>query len=198
MRIFSIVAVTATDLFIGIHYVWSIRTKRIRPALAMWIFFTIAVIGSLVTYLAEGEFGVLDNFLNAADLVLVSGVAIAIALWGDRSSRFNRFDLGCLGVVVAILIIWAFTRQHAVAHTAIQAILVISYAPVIRRLWQSDENTESFVMWIGLMLAPIFSLLSSKGILATVYAVRAIVCTGGLMLLMLRAELRGRNRTREL
>ena len=192
MRLFSIVAVTSTNLFIGLHYVWAIRRGRISPALAMWVFFTIAVVGSLLTYLAEGDFGPLDNILNTADLALVSSVAVAIALWGDRSTRFTRFDLGCLGAVLVILVVWAFTRQHAAAHSAIQLILVVAYFPVVKRLWRSDRNTESFVMWTGLMLAPVFSLLSSKGVLATVYAVRAIVCTGSLMLLMLRAEWRSR------
>jgi hypothetical protein len=70
----------------------------------------------------------------------------------------------------------------------IQGILVIAYFPVIRRLWQSKENTEPFSVWILLMIAPIFSLLSSKGVLATVYAVRAIASTAILMILMLRIE----------
>ena len=71
-------------------------------------------------------------------------------------------------------------------------ILVIAYFPVVKRLWNATENTESFGVWTALMLAPVFSLLSSKGTLATVYAVRAIVSTGLLMLLMARAERRGR------
>ena len=162
----------------------------------MWVFFTIAVVGSLLTYLAEGGFGLLDNMLNTADVVLVSTVSLAILLYGDKSTRFNRFDLGCLAAVVAILVGWAVSRQHVAAHTAIQAILVIAYFPVIKRLWSSDRNTESFAAWIGLLVAPIFSLLSSKGALATVYAVRAIVSTAILLALMTRAELRQRRRTR--
>jgi len=194
MRAFSIIAVCLTNLLIGLRYVWLIRRDRISPALAMWVFFTIAVIGSLLTYLSEGDFGLLDNVLNSADLLLCGGVALAIALWGDRSSRFNRFDLGCLGGVAAILAIWVVTRQHAIAHLAIQLILVIAYFPVIKRLWRSDRNTESFTMWIGLMLAPMFSLLSSQGDLATIYAVRAIICTALLLSLMIRVEIRARKR----
>jgi len=192
MRIFSIAAVAATNVLIGLRYIWLIRRGRISPALAMWVFFTIAAIGSLLTYLSEGEFGLLDNILNTADIALVGSVAIAIALWGDRGTRFSRFDLGCLGAVSAILIAWGVTRQHAVAHAAIQTILVIAYFPVVKRLWGSSRNTESFTMWIGLMLAPMFSLLSSKGTLATVYAVRAIVSTALLLVLMIRTELRTR------
>ncbi len=190
MRMFSIVAVCATNLLIGLRYVWLIRRGKISPALAMWVFFTIAVIGSLVTYLSEGDYGFLDNVLNSADLLLCGGVAIAVALYGDRSSRFNRFDLGCLGGVLLVLAAWTLTRQHVMAHLAIQLILVIAYFPVIKRLWRSDRNTESFTMWVGLLLAPMFSLLSSKGTLATVYAIRAIISTSLLLLLMVRAELR--------
>jgi hypothetical protein len=194
MRTFSIIAVCATNLLIGLRYVWLIRRDKISPALAMWVFFTIAVIGSLMTYLSEGNYGLLDNVLNSADLLLCGGVAIAIAIWGDGSSRFNRFDLGCLGGVVGILVVWALTRQHTAAHLAIQLILVIAYFPVIKRLWRSDRNTESFTMWVGLLLAPMFSLLSSKGSLATVYAIRAVVSTSLLLLLMIRVELRIRKR----
>ena len=39
-------------------------------------------------------------------------------------------------------------------------------------------------MWVGLMLAPIFALLSSKGLLATVYAIRSMVGPALLLLLM--------------
>jgi len=192
VRTFSIVAVIATNLVIGARYIWLIRKGRISPALAMWVFFTIAVIGSLLTYLAEGEFGLLDNILNTADVLLVSSVALAIALWGDRSTRFSRFDLGCLVAVVGILVVWALTKQHVGAHAAIQAILVIAYFPVVKRLWTSQRNTESFTMWIGLLVAPIFSLLSSKGTLATVYAVRAIASCALLLGLMTRTEIRQR------
>jgi 4-hydroxybenzoate polyprenyltransferase len=194
MRLFSIAMVIATNAFILVHYIWAIRKKRIQPALAMWVFFTIAVVGSFVTYLSESAFSPLDNILNTSDIVLVASVSVAILFFGDKTSRFTRFDLGCLGAVALILIFWGFTRQHAAAHLAIQAILVIAYFPVVKRIWRADRNTESFAAWIGMLLAAALSLLSSQGWLATVYAVRAIVCTGSLLLLMLRAYARARRR----
>jgi hypothetical protein len=192
MRACSLAAVIALNAFILVHYVWAIRRKRIEPALAMWVFFTIAVVGSFVTYLSEGAFGPLDNILNTSDIVLVSTVSIVIWIWGDKSSRFTRFDIGCLGAVAAILIFWGFTRQHAAAHVAIQAILVIAYFPVVKRIWKADRNTESFAAWIGMLGAAALSLLSSKGWLAAVYAVRAVACTSFLLVLMIRAHLRER------
>jgi hypothetical protein len=192
MRTASIAAVIAINAYIGIRYVWLLRKGRIRPALAMWLFFTIAVAGSLVTYLSQGRFGPLDNILNTADVLMVGSVSVAIVLYGDRSSRFTRFDLGCLAAVAAILVTWGFTRQSVAAHSAIQGILVIAYAPVVRRLWRADRNTEPFAPWIGMLLAALGALLSSKGTLAAVYALRAVACTSLLMLLMWRAELRQR------
>jgi len=193
VRTLSISAVVTINLLIGLRYVWLLRKKKISPALAMWVFFTIATVGSLLTYLGEGQFGLLDNILNTADILLVAGVAVAILIYGDRSTRFTRFDLGCLGAVLGIIAVWAITQEHVIAHSAIQAILVIAYFPVVRRMWTTNRNTESFSMWIGLMLAPVFSLLSSKGLLATVYAVRAIACTGALLLLMIRLEWKERH-----
>jgi len=190
MRLFSIGAVIGLNLFILVRYVWLIRRKRIQPALAMWVFFTIAVVGSFVTYLSEGPHGPLDNILNTSDIVLVGSVSVAIFVFGDKSSRFTRFDLGCLGAVVAILVFWLFTRAHAAAHLAIQAILVIAYFPVVKRIWKADRNTESFAAWIGMLLAAALSLLSSEGWLATVYSVRAVACTSLLLLLMARAHCR--------
>ncbi len=184
MRMFSIIAVCVINLVIGLVYIVQIRRRQISPALAMWVFFSIATVGSLLTYLAEGDFSPWDNILNSADLFLVSSVSIAILLCGDRSTRFNRFDIGCLIAVGLILIAWIITRQHMMAHSAIQLILVIAYFPVVKRHWRALRNTESWVMWVGLMLAPMFALLSSKGLLATVYAVRSMVGPAFLLLLM--------------
>ena len=192
MRIFSIIAVTAINLFIGISYWRLLRTRRIQPALAMWVFFTIAVVGSLVTYLAEGSYSPLDNILNTTDVVMVVSVTILILIYGDRSTRFTRFDLGCLVAVLGIIGFWAATRQHAVSHLLIQAILIIGYFPVVRRLLKSSRNTESFAIWIAMFLAPAFGLLSSKGWLATVYSVRNLFCTAALIALMARVEWKAR------
>jgi hypothetical protein len=192
VRYFSIVTVLLINLFIAVRYTVLIRRGEIKPALAMWIFFSIAVGGSLTTYLFDGDYTLLDNILNSSDLLLCAYVSAIIFIFGDMSTRFTRFDRGCLIAVLVIITFWAFTRRHTEANILIQTILVIAYFPVVKRLWNSDENTESFAAWFGLLLAPLFSLLSSKGVLASVYAIRAIVSTSLLLVLMARAEIRSR------
>ncbi len=188
MRDFSIVTVSVINLYVGVRYCYLTYKKVIKPALAMWVFFTIAVAMSLTTYMAKDNFTLWDNILNTTDLLSVGAVAIFILFFGDNSSKFTRFDKGCLLAVLMIVVFWFVTKEHLLSHLLVQVIMVISYFPVIRRLWQSKENTEPFSVWFLMMINPIFSLISSKGELATIYSVRAIACTGLLMILMLRIE----------
>lgn len=194
MRDFSIVGVIIINTFILVRYCYLIIKGRIRPALAMWLFFSIAAGGSLVTYLSSGSFGLLDNIINTADILLVVIVTVMIAVFGDKSTKFNVFDTVCLAAVVLICIFWVITKSHVVSHLLIQAIMVIAYFPVVRRLWTTGENSESYLAWIGLLLAPCVSLLSSRGALAAVYSVRAIACTAILLMLMLRADIKQKKR----
>lgn len=154
----------------------------------MWIFFTIAVAISLTTYMESDNFSLFDNILNTTDLALTAIVSIAIYLFGDHSTRFSRFDKACLIAVLVIVVFWFITKNHYATHALTQGILVIAYFPVLSRLWKTKKNGESFLIWTGMLLAPLLSLLSSKGTLATIYSVRAIVCISVLMLLMIRVE----------
>ena len=185
---FSVASVSIINLIVGLRYCILIYKKKIKPALAMWSFFTIAVAMSLTTYMANDNFTFWDSILNTTDLVLVSSVTIVIFIFGDKSSKFTGFDKICLLGVVLIALFWFITKTHFLSHILVQGILVISYFPVIRRLWQSKENSESFSVWILIMIVPLFSLLSSKGMLATIYAVRAVICPALLVILMLRIE----------
>lgn len=144
MRETSIIIVVAINLFILVRYCWLIWKKRVKPALAMWVFFSIVVGGSLVTYLSSGDYSILDNMLNTSDFILVVIVSLFIFIFGDRSTRFNRFDIGCLITVLGIVVFWLISQHHVVSHVSIQVILVIAYFPVISRIWKFNENTESF------------------------------------------------------
>jgi len=169
-----------------------IYKKAIQPALAMWVFFSIAVIMSLVTYMANGNYSIWDNILNTADVVLALSVTLSILLFGDRNSRFSSFDKGCLVVVILIVIFWLITQHHLITNFLIQSILVIGYFPVVKRIIETKTNTESFSVWILMLVAPMFSLLSSKGFLAAVYSWRAITCVSMLLLLMLSISFFGK------
>ena len=194
IRTFSIYSVTLITILLATRYIWQLVRKEINPALAMWIMFSIAVAMSLITYLKEGNYEFTDNILNSVDVIYVITVSVAIAIFGEKSSKITRFDLGCLIVVGLIVVFWLFTQNHLVTNFMIQTILVIAYFPVVKRLFETRVNSEPFLIWTGMLIAPVLSLLSSKGLLATVYSVRAIICVGTLLLLMLWIEVSGKNR----
>lgn len=194
MKGFSIYSVSLIILIITVRYIWLLAKKRIRPALAMWIIFSIAISLSLITYLSEGNYSLSDNIMNTVDLFYVFTVSASIFIFGDKNSRFTNFDKGCLISVLVIIIFWIFTLNHLVTNILIQLILVIAYFPVIKRMIDSGENSESFLVWTGMLIAPAVSLLSSKGLLASVYSIRAIICVSVLLFLMLRIELINRKK----
>jgi len=188
------IIVSGINIFILSRYMYLLYHKKISPSLAMWTFFTLAVAITLTTCFAEGSYSISDNMLNVTDLMLAAGVSVSILIWGDHSTRFNRFDMGCLLAVIAIIAFWAISKNNVLANYSIQCIMVISYFPVIRRMAHQKKNTEAFSIWIALFLAPVISLFAIKGWLASVYAVRAVVCTGTLLLLMLRIEILNRKK----
>jgi hypothetical protein len=170
--------------------------KKISPSLAMWTFFSLAVGISLFTYFADGDHSISDNILNFTDLILVVCVSAAILIWGDTSTRFNRFDTGCLLAVIGIIAFWGISNNHIITNYSVQSIMVISYLPVLGRMTHQKKNTEVFSVWIMMLVAAGISLFASKGWLASVYAIRAVLCTGALLLLMLRIEILNRNKVK--
>lgn len=190
------IIISGINLFILSRYIYLLYHRKISPSLAMWLFFSLAVGISLATYFAEGNHNISDNLLNFTDLILVSSITIAILIWGDSSSRFTRFDLICLAVVIAIIAFWMVSSNHVITNFSVQSIMVISYFPVIKRMMSQQKNTEAFSVWIALLIAPIISMFANDGWLASVYAIRAILCTGTLLVLMLRIELLSRKRNK--
>ncbi len=188
------IIVSGINIFILSRYIYLLYHKKISPSLAMWTFFSLAVGISLFTYFAEGNYSISDNILNFTDLILVVSVSIAILIWGDYSTRFNRFDVVCLAAVLGVIAFWTISNNHIITNYSVQTIMVISYFPVLARMAKQKKNTEAFSVWIALLLAAGISLFASKGWLASVYAIRAIVCTGALLMLMVRIEVLNREK----
>lgn len=185
MELISIYLVSIINVLTAIRFFYLIRKRKIQPALAMWLFFLLAIATSLITYFRNGGSGLAGNILNATDLVLAISVVIDILLYGEKSSGFSKFDLGCLALVIIIMVFWFATGAHFMTNLLIQAILVIAYFPVVERMVRLKKNTETFTGWTGMLLAAIISLFSVEETLAYIYSVRAIVCVSLLMGLML-------------
>ena len=188
------IIISGINFFILVRYIYLLYHKKISPSLAMWTFFSLAVGISLFTYFAESHHNISDNILNFTDLIVVVSISIAILIWGDKSTRFNRFDVGCLIAVIGIIAFWVISKNHVVTNYSVQSIMVISYFPVLGRMMNQKKNTEPFSTWIAFLFAAGISLFASKGWLASVYAIRALLCTGTLLVLMMRIEIKNREK----
>jgi len=188
------ISIAAINLILLVRYTWLIVKGKISPSLSMWTFFTIAVGMSLITYLKKDSFSWIDNVLNATDLLLVGLISIFILIFQKNRQKPDKYDLGCLIAVLLIVGYWWLSQAHYAAHIATQLIMVIAYFPVVRQMLKAKENTEPFSVWIGLFIAPFISLFAAEGNLAHIYAGRAMVCTGLLLILMLRIELQKKKR----
>lgn len=190
MKNLSFYGVLIINSIILIRYSYLTIRKRIEPSLAMWVFFTIAVVGSLFSYILDGGYSPLDNILNTSDIVLCGTVSLVILLFGGKEARFNRFELECLAIVVLILTFWYFSKAHFTTNLSLQFIQLIAYIPVYNRMWKAGRNTESFTTWGLLLAVSIVSLFSARGTLALVYSWRATLCVSALLVLMIRLELK--------
>jgi hypothetical protein len=184
LKLISIFGVSFLNLALAVYYYWLIYQKKIKPSLAMWVFFTLAVGMSLFAYMKQDSHSLWDNVLNTTDLFFVSSVTLSIILFGDHSTRFNRFDLGCLLVVALIVVFWFITHNHVITHLLVQGILVIAYFPVVSRMIRTRENNESYLIWGGMLAASVLALFSTEGGLANIYTIRAVVSILLLMGLM--------------
>lgn len=185
-----IIGVLLINAIILIRNSYLIITKKIEPSLAMWLFFSIAVSGTLVSYLLEGDHSPLDNILNTSDVVLCIFLTGMIFFFGGKEASFNRFDLFCLSIVILILVLWGFSRAHFAANLSLQMIQIVAYVPVYYRMIRKGRNTESFLTWTLILSVSLLSLFNAKGALAVIYSVRAIICVGLLLALMLLLQIK--------
>ena len=184
------IAITAINLYLTYRGVKLIRKGEIKPALAMWSFFTIAVAMSLTTYISSGEGTYIDNVLNTTDLIYVCAMTIATLKYGDSSTKFKAFDLLCLGLVLLITAYWFISKQHFITNLAIQLILVIAYFPVFHRLFKTKVNTESFSLWLIMLVVSSLAVINSEGQLAFIYSMRAVISILVLLSVMKFIQLR--------
>lgn len=124
-----------------------------------------------------------------SSLFYVLTVTISIRIYSDSSTKFNKFDIICLAAVLIIFLFWILTQNHFISNLLVQLILVIAYFPTIKRFIKTKKNTESFTIWTLMLVVSSISLLSTRGILATVYSLRAVISISLLLLFMTYLEL---------
>lgn len=173
-------------------YLTGIFRGTVKPILATWLFFAIAVVLSFLTNFARtGTGGLLANALNIFDGLSCLLIFFVIVWRPDIRKRFTTFEKWCIGTVTVIFICWLFSGQNVIANVCTQAIVLIAYLPTMRHVFHSTKNSESLGAWSVDCAASILGLiipLKTLDLLPILYASRSFLCTGSMVLLILRLK----------
>lgn len=178
---------------VTIWYCYLIVTGGVRPVLATWMLFSLAVGIGIWSYLrSDSKKDVITNIANTADVGTTWTILIFILFFGRNTSyQFNSFEIVCIAAVIAILVYWRISKRANVANIAINGILAIAYLPLIKWLWTATENTESFAVWNIVFISSstaLYNPIKEKDWYALLYALRAVVSVGIVLFLMIRIQ----------
>ncbi|MEX1063914.1 MAG: hypothetical protein WED06_01090 [Candidatus Paceibacterota bacterium] len=186
-------------LISALRYCWQTVKGQIRPVFATWLLFAVATGLSLATYFSSEKHSAVSNIGNVCDATATWSVFLVISIFAkNKIWGFNRFEKRCLLAAGLIVIFWIFSREHVVANLLLQSLITVGYLPMIRSLWRTVGNTESFLAWSLCLIAVIVSIYPAAAgddSLALTYVLRGLGCVSLTLLIMLRAELRSHKLT---
>lgn len=177
----------------------AMKGVKVRPVLASWIVLAGTMTLSFATYWTAPKHSLVSNAGNA--IGVVSTVAnMLTALWIDlkqgKGITFTKFQKKCLwaALIIAIywmVLVWGLKGSGMIPNILTQVLMIIGYLVTIEKLWHAERNTESLFTWWCITFASAIALYTavvSHDSLATLYAIRATVASGTIVLLMCRLE----------
>lgn len=190
MRIAASIVVLIIMLFVSLNYSWLVWKGEVQPVLATWLIFFVSTHLSFWTYWSSKKHNFISNIANTVDTIDITIVFLGILVLGKTINlNFNQFEIGCLVASGIVFIFWRLRGLHEFSNMSIQVIMTIAYFPTLYKLWYAPENSESFVMWTGVVITSLFSLVPAimdRDKLAVIYASRAGVLATVIILLMIR------------
>jgi len=196
MRQASALAVSLIFGVFGAWYVLMILEDKTHPVFAMWLFFSLATILGMVTYVMDrkSKGGLVTNIANTVDVVMTTSILVVLFVHSkDILATFGRVEVICLIGVAITFLYWLTRRDSKTTNLAVNAIITIGYIPLFFRMWYAHVNTEPLGPWGMILVAQVIALYNptkERDFLARVYAYRAVVLVLILLALMIRVEMR--------
>lgn len=183
---------------VTVHYGYLAAIGAVRPAFSTWFLFFCACALGWWTYYEKNkeDFHPLNNIANLADLV-TTGLISAWLLWLGLAWGVKSFDIYCLLGSAGILC-WYLRglrkdaeRASWIANVAANMILTVAYFPTLRNLLTSEQNTESYAVWLTVLTAAsiaLFAAIKKRDRMAMLYAGRAVLLLVLVIAFMVRLE----------
>jgi hypothetical protein len=193
---YSTVLVTALYSTATAWYCYLIVDGKLSTVLATWVMFMVTVVAGFVSYMrSSGERHWATNVCNTVDVIATVVVVLFLLTCGNTEIR--RFDEFCIGVWAVIMVLWFFTSKlkvanaDKVANVAFNLLLVVAYVPLVQHLATATVNSEPYVTWALTFFACFVGMLNpikKRDWLALLYATRAVISTGIVLVLMARVD----------
>ncbi|MFO0718827.1 MAG: hypothetical protein U0522_02280 [Candidatus Paceibacterota bacterium] len=184
------------QVYVAIRY-----PKKVRPTLASWIIFSTTLTLSFVTYWTTKERNLVSNAANASAMVgalIVFLGALAMHIRSGNKLAFSRFQKGSLTcasliALVWVVMVWGLGYSGLVPNILTQVLMIIGYCVTADKVWRATSTSESFFLWWCIFASSMLGLVPACArldALAILYATRATVCTGLLLILLYRIKSR--------
>ncbi len=200
----ELLALLSASVMIAVS-AWYIRLllrNQIETVIASWILGTATLSLSFGTYWTSPKHTFSGNAANLGAMIGCWAVLLVL-FWlkakGKVKIGITSFQKGCLGVAGLIAALWAVIILNrgtgALPNVLTQILMLLSYVMLYKKLWHSQENKESFVLWGGICLSSLIGLrpaIMSGEWQSILYCSLSVLRTAIVVVLMIRLERRSK------
>jgi hypothetical protein len=162
-------------------YIVSTFQGKTRPNKATWIIWSILGVIIAASYYAAGarETAMLP-FAYALGMILTTAICLRY-----REEGWTALDKGCLAGAGAGLILWALTKDAAMALYLLTIVDAIGSIPTIEKAWKRPE-TEDKAAWAMFLIANALNILAinSWTFSVAMYPIYVIILSGTMCALL--------------
>lgn len=180
------VLVSLLTILGSIHYLKEIIQGRVIPTKSTWVIFFWVTSLNVFSFFTV-KFDLISGASMVTDfLVACSVLGITLVKFRREKLRFNGFEKYYLLVACGCLIFWLLTSNPFVTNLLAQVLLILGYLSTIHKIIVTRKSGESIASWMIWLSSSVLSLglaVANHNLLAVIYASRAIVL-GGLILLL--------------
>jgi hypothetical protein len=144
----------------AIPYIYSILFGTTRPSRASYAIWSVIQTSGLISYLAAGATTTKwTSIVLTLNAIIIFTLSLKYGMGG-----FNKFDIPCLILAGLAIVLWATTRNPALAVYMNTLAGFIGYLPTIKKAYflPRSESTLSWSMYMAATTINVSALTSTK------------------------------------
>ncbi len=197
MYLFSVWTASIIMMAGSFWYCYQILREKVHPPPATFIILSLTFPFAFYMYAQNPNWSFTANIGLTSAIMSVWVVAVflitKLSLQKKLRIEVNLFQRITFLASFVILVFWFLTKDQFMAYILLQVSALISYIPVIKKLWKAQKNQDSIVFWGSLFLSTCvasYAAYEKNDVQSWIYILRAIPSTTIVIVLMVRIELK--------